>query len=526
VSATSPNGEQSHAPARAGLVLASLIAVATVANLNLSVANVAIPEIGDDFDSSQTTLNLIAVGYSFGLAASVLWFGALGDRYGRKLLIVIGMTLSIPVSFLAGFAWSDDVLFAARVAGGLCAGMAYPTTLALITALWSGRARTKSIALWSAIGGGFAALGPLVSGVLLEYFDWGSVFLVTIPLALIALAMAVYFVPSHVNETTEPVDHLGGIVSVVLVGALILGINFWPVNDMETTALVLLAIAVVATPVFLLRERRAENPLYDLGVAARPTFWVAACAGIIVFGTLMGTAYVSQQYVQNVLGYSTVEAGAAILPAALAMVLVAPRSAKLVAAHGSRRTLLSGYVFLVLAFVGMLLLWKEDTPYWQIAIPYIFIGIGVGLAGTPASNSLTGSVPVQRVGMASGTADLQRDLGGALMTSILGAVLTTHYASAMAGQSVSSQVTSATQAQLQLSFSSAENVAAHSSPQNADAIVAAAKSSFLDGDQWAYAAGLVSVLVGAALVFFIFPRREREDALRASYHAEDTAYSG
>ena len=163
----------------------------------------------------------------------------------------------------------------------------------------------------------------------------------------------------------------------------------------------------------------------------------------------MGAAYISQQYVQNVLGYSTVEAGAAILPAALAMVLVAPRSAKLVATYGSRVTLLSGYVFLVLAFVGMLLLWNEDTPYWQIAIPYIFIGIGVGLAGTPASNSLTGSVPVRRVGMASGTADLQRDLGGALMTSILGAVLTNHYASAMADQSVSSQVSSATEAQMQ-----------------------------------------------------------------------------
>jgi Na+/melibiose symporter-like transporter len=235
----------------------------------------------------------------------------------------------------------------------------------------------------------------------------------------------------------------------------------------------------------------------------------------------MGTAYVSQQYVQNVLGYSTVEAGAAILPAALAMVLVAPRSAKLVAAHGSRLTLLSGYVFLVLAFVGMLLLWNEDTPYWQIALPYIFIGIGVGLAGTPASNSLTGSVPVRRVGMASGTADLQRDLGGALMTSILGSVLTAHYASAMADQSVSEQVSSATEAQLQLSFASAVNVAANH-PQDADAIIAAAKSSFLDGDQWAYAAGLVSVLVGAALVFFVFPRREREEELRASYLAADT----
>jgi MFS family permease len=217
-----------------------------------------------------------------------------------------------------------------------------------------------------------------------------------------------------------------------------------------------------------------------------------------------------------------VQAGAAILPAALAMVLVAPRSAKLVASHGSRATLLTGYVFLVGAFVGMLLLWNEDTPYWQIALPYIFIGIGVGLAGTPASNSLTGSVPVRRVGMASGTADLQRDLGGALMTSILGSVLTTHYASAMAGQSVSDEVSSSTESQLQLSFASAENIAAHY-PEDADAIIAAAKSSFLDGDQWAYGAGLVSVLVGAVLVFFVFPRREREDELRASYHAADTA---
>ena len=190
----------SAAPARAGLVLAALIVVAAVANLNLSVANVALPDIGEDFDSSQTTLNLIAVGYSLGLAASVLWFGALGDRYGRKLMIVLGMGLSIPVSIVAGFAPTDVVLFLARVAGGLCAGMAYPTTLALVTALWSGQARTKAIALWSALGGGFAALGPLVSGVLLEHFDWGSVFLVTIPLAVIALAMAVIFVPSHVHE--------------------------------------------------------------------------------------------------------------------------------------------------------------------------------------------------------------------------------------------------------------------------------------------------------------------------------------
>src|SRR3954471_15824897 len=136
-----PQGDEaSTAPKRAKLVLISLILVAAVANLNLSVANVALPDIGDSFDASQTQLDLIAVGYSLGLAASVLWFGALGDRYGRKLMIVLGMSLSIPACLLAGFAWSADVLFVARLLGGLSAGMAYPTTLALITALWAGPA--------------------------------------------------------------------------------------------------------------------------------------------------------------------------------------------------------------------------------------------------------------------------------------------------------------------------------------------------------------------------------------------------
>jgi MFS family permease len=135
-----------------------------VANLNLSVANVALPSIGQAFDSSQVALNLIAVGYSLALAASVLYLGAVGDRYGRKMMLVLGTALAIPMSLLAAYAPSDEALFVACVGGGLAAGMAFPTTLALITALWSGPARTKSIALWSALGGAIAALGPFVSG--------------------------------------------------------------------------------------------------------------------------------------------------------------------------------------------------------------------------------------------------------------------------------------------------------------------------------------------------------------------------
>ena len=419
------------APERAGLILIALILVAAVANLNLAVANVALPDIGKAFDSSQVTLNLIAVGYSLGLAASVLYLGAIGDRYGRKLLLIVGTTLAVPMSLLAAYAPSDEVLFVARVGGGLAAGMAYPTTLALITALWSGPGRTKSIALWSGIGGAIAALGPLISGALLEHFWWGSVFLITLPLAGVALVLAVLYVPSHVNETTEPVDNLGGVLSVVLVAALILSINFAPVPNEGALVLGLAAVAIAAAVAFYLRQRRAANPLYDLHIAGRRVFWVAACAGIIVFGSLMGAMFVGQQFLQNVLEYSTLEAGAAILPGAIFMVLVAPRSAKLVNAYGARVTLLAGYAFCLLGFLTMLLLWKEDISYWKVGLGYALIGIGVGLAGTPASHSLTGSVPVTRAGMASGTADLQRDLGGAIMQSILGALLTAGYATAM-----------------------------------------------------------------------------------------------
>jgi DHA2 family multidrug resistance protein-like MFS transporter len=329
-----------------------------------------------------------------------------------------------------------------------------------------------------------------------------------------------------VNEASDPVDNLGGILSVVLVGALVLGINFAAVPSKGALAIGLFAIALAALIAFFIRQRRARNPLYDLNVAGRRIFWVAACAGVIVFGTLMGAMFIGQQFLQNVLGYSTFEAGLSILPAAFAMVLVAPRSAKLVESHGARFTLLIGYACCLLGFVVMLLLWNDGISYWKVGLGYLLIGAGVGFAGTPASRSLTGSVPVSRAGMASGTADLQRDLGGAIMQSILGALLTAGYASAVAaavaGSPEKSEITNGVEAQLQKSFSSAEAVAERY-PAYATQITAGARSSFLDGADWAYTAGIVAILLGAVLVYFLFPRKQEEDELLARYHAADSA---
>jgi EmrB/QacA subfamily drug resistance transporter len=522
---TTASKPQGSAPPRAGLVLTALILVAAVANLNLSVANVALPAIGKHFDSGQTTLDLIAVGYSLGLACSVLWLGALGDRYGRKMMLLLGTTLAIPMSLLAALAPSDTVLFLARVGGGIAAGMAYPTTLALITALWSGAGRTQSIALWSGTGAALAALGPLFAGLLLEHHEWGSVFVLTLPLAVVAIVMAWRLVPAHVSEGSEPVDNLGGILSLVLVGALILSINFAPVPNQTTLTVVLALVALAALILFYLRQRRARNPLYDLRVAARPPFWVGACAGIIVFGSLMGAMFIGQQFLQNVLAYSTVDAGLAILPGAIFMVLVAPRSAKLIEAYGTRVSVLIGQAFVLLGFLTMLLLWKEGIPYWKVGIAYALLGIGVGLAGPPTSNILTGSVPVKRVGMASGTADLQRDLGGAVMQSIFGALLTAGYAASAAAQLSGKHVTSSIENTLTKSFSSAAD-AAKQYPAHAEQIIAGAKTAFLHGDEWAYAAGIIAVLLGAALVFLKFPKHEDEKRLLALYRADAGAEPG
>ena len=516
-----------HQPQKQGkLALATLIIVAAVANLNLSVANVALPSIGFAFDASQVQINLVAVGYSMGLAASVLWFGALGDHHGRKMMLIAGTLLAIPASIMAGFAPDINILIAARFIGGLAAGMAFPTTLALIAALWSGPKRTKSIALWSGIGAAIAALGPVISGYLLLSRSWGSVFLITLPLAIVALVMSLKFIPSHINETSDPVDNKGGLLSLVMFGTLILAINFAPVPNMGLLILGLTSIVIVAGILFFIHQRRVKIPLYDLNIASRRIFWVAASAGIIVFGSLMGAMYIGQQFLQNVLNYSTFNSGLAILPAVIFLVLIAPLSARLVESKGSRLTLLIGYFFCLLGFLTMLLLWDEGIPYWKVGLAYAFVGIGVGFAGTPASHSLTGSVPVKREGMASGTADLQRDFGGAIMTSIFGALLTAGYSKAFSNQIAALPSTSQQQisnniiTELQKSFDSAAAVA-QQYPQYSSEIITSAKISFLAGDHLAYTAGIIAILIGAVLIFFKFPKHEEEKELIAQYNDLD-----
>lgn len=508
-------------PRRPGIMLTTLILGALVCNLNLSVANIALPEIGRTFDADQALVNLVALGTTLGLAMSVLYLGAIGDRYGRKGLLLLGMVLTLPASALAAWAPTIEVLAAARVFTGVAGGMAYPTTLALITALWPpGAARVKAIALWSGVSGGGAVLGPAVAGLLLEQYWWGSVFLIAVPFAVVTFALVAAFVPAHVNESTAKVDNLGGVLSVLMVAALVLGLNTLASPTYAAAGVVLLVIAAVLIFAFGWWQLRAPNPLYDLNFARRRLFWVPGLAGLIVFGALMGSMFVGQQFLQNVIEYSTFAAGIAVLPAAVGMIGVAPFAARMTVNRGSRDTILLGYLFVLLSFLIMLFGWTETTPTWMVLSAYLLIGIGAGLALAPASRALTSSVPVRKVGMASGTADLQRDLGGSIMQALLGVLLTAGYASSFLrqiGDSRSAEsVSQSTQEALTASYSSAANLA-EGYPQYSDQIISSARESFLAGSNAAYAAACIAAILGAALVVWRYPGKTQEQELLAEY---------
>ncbi|HVG65138.1 MAG TPA: MFS transporter, partial [Actinomycetota bacterium] len=427
-----PQGERpttAESPPRGGSILTVLILGAVVANINLAIANVALPSIGAALDTSQAELNLVAVGFTLGLASSVLYLGALADRYGRKPAMMLGAALSVPTALLAAWAPNGTVLIAARVSGGVAAGLLYPITLSLITGLFRGGARTRAIALWSGIGGGCSALGPLIGGLLLGHFWWGSVFLVSVPIAVLVIVLAGLWLPRHAGETSEPVDHLGGVLSVVSIGPLVLAISLVPNYGFNGTVLGLFAVSLVGLVLFVLRERRAPSPLFDLKVLRARTFTIALIGGTITWGGLLGATFIGQQYTQNVLGYSPLSAALITLPAAVFVAAAARPAGRMITTRGSRAPLALGLAVTAVGFGGMALLFGTTTSAVVVGIVYGVLGLGIGLAGPPSSSSLMGSVPVERAGMGSASNDLQRDFGGALFQAVMGTLLAVEYTS-------------------------------------------------------------------------------------------------
>jgi MFS family permease len=503
-------------PPRAGRILGVLVLGAVVANVNLGISNVALPSIGAGLHTSQAELNLIALGFTLGLASSVLYLGALADRFGRKWALLAGATLSIPTACLAAWAPDPQVLVVARFSGGVAAGMLYPTTLSLISALFRGGARTRSIALWSGVGGGMAAVGPLIGGLLLGRAWWGSVFLVTIPLAVVVVVTGAWWLPRHAGETTDPVDHPGGALSVFFVGPLVLAIGLLPDDGFDPLVIGLLVVAAVSLLLFTVRERRTANPLFDLAVLRIRTFSVALGGGTIIWGGLLGALFVGQQYTQNVLGYSPLVAAAATLPAAIGVMVAARPAALLIARYGGRVPFSLGLALTTVAFLAMTLSFRTGTPGVVVGTVYLLLGVGIGLAGPPSSSALMGSVPVRRAGMGSASNDLQRDFGGALFQALMGTVLAIRYTSTFAKAfshlppEQAKQLSSQAAATISQSFTGAEQVAKQFPQAQSQELVAAARQAFVHGKTGALVVATLAAAAGFVLVVTLFPRREDE----------------
>jgi MFS family permease len=493
--------------------MTALLLAAIVCSINVTVAAVAVPAIGSQFNAAQTELNLVSLGTGLGLSMSVLYLGALADRFGRKQMLVVGVVLTIVGSGLSALAPSVELLIAAQVFVGIAGGMAFPTTLSLISALWAeGPRRTGVIALWSSFASMASVLGAVLAGLALVLLSWQFVFLISVPIAVLALTFIIPFVPSHVGESRVPVDHIGGVLSVIALAAVVLGVGL--VFDPSESAVgrALLVVGAFALALFIWRQARAVHPLYDLRVARQRLFWVPAVAGLIAFGALQGSTFVGEQFMQDVLGYNPLQAGIAVIPAAVGLLLAASLSARAVTRLGTRTTMFIGYGFLLVAF-GTMLLWREGSSYLLVGFGFLSIGIGATFVMTPARRSLTSWTPVQKMGMASATSDLQSDLGGAVMQALLGAVLGRGFAQSFAQQidasdqasTISGEVTRA----LQSSYSSASNIA-EKYPQYADEIMQAAKLSLEQGALQAYLIGGGVMLVGVLVIWLGVPNRARE----------------
>ncbi|KQR92215.1 MAG: MFS transporter [Microbacterium ginsengisoli] len=511
-------------PVRAGIVLTALVLAAVVCNINVAAATVALPSIGDAFGASQTALNLVGIGNGLGLAMSVLYLGAVADRYGRKRLLLIGLSLTVVASVASAAASSVEALVLARVFTGLAAGAAYPTTLSLITALWAdGPARTRAIALWSSVSAMASVGGSVLAGIVLTDAGWRPSFLMAIPLALVAAVLVAWAVPSRVAESEEPVDHIGGVLSVVGVGALVLGIGIVFDPGEQVPGIVLVLVAVVAIGGFGWRQRRTRFPLFDLHIARRRLFWAPAVAGTIAFGALLGAIFVGEQFLQNVLGYDPLKAGAAVIPAAVGLLIAVPFAARLVGTRGTRWAMLLGYAIILAAFLTMLG-WRESTPYALVGVGFLFVGAGAAFVMTASSRSLTGSTPVRRVGMASAASDLQGDLGGSIMQALLGAILAAGFAGAVSRHIADSgragEIGAEVTAALQASFASAAHVA-QAYPADAGQILAAARESLAAGAWAAYLVGAIVLVAGALVVRFGIPDRRGEARLHERYRADD-----
>ena len=477
--------------------------------MSVSGLNVALPSIQRDLDASASALQWIIDSYALVFAALLLPAGALGDRFGRKQALMVGLVVFAAGSVVSGLGTGAGQVIAGRVVTGVGAAFVMPATLSLLTTIFPPHERRKAIAMWAGFAGAGGALGPILSGALLERFWWGSAVLVNVPIVAGVLLAVWAFSPTSRDPEATPLDPLGALLSLVGLGSLVFGIIEGPERGW-TDAGVVAAFAAAASGLlaFVVWERNSAHPMLPLELFRDRRMSVGSAVVTMAFFVMFGLFFLFTLYLQFVRGYSPLSAGLSTLPLALTLVAIAPRSAVLAERVGTGAVIASGFVFIAAGF-AVLAVVGTGTPYLVLAVAMVLLGAGMSLTAAPATGSIMSAVPSAKAGVGSAVNDTTREVGGALGIAVLGSLSSAAYRSAidLDGLALPPQVVDAARESV-----GAATVLARQLPGSSE-VANRAGVAFTDAFNLASTVAAAFALVAAAGVALAFTRRAEEAAV-------------
>jgi len=487
-------------------ILAVLSASLLIIIIDDTIINIAVPTLQRELGASTSALQWVVDAYIVVFAGLLLAMGALGDRFGRKRFLQLGLLVFTGASLLGAYAGSASQLIMARALMGAGGAMIMPSTLSVITDVFPRGERVKAIGIWTGTASLGIPLGPIVGGWLLEHFWWGSAFLLNVPIAIAAMAGGWILVPESRHPSPPRPDLPGLALSVLALASLVYGIIEAPFGGWTSLAVVgSLGVAVVSGAAFLLHEARAREPMLDLRLFRNPRLSWGTVTMTLAGLAIGGLAFLLTQYLQFVQGYTPLQAGLRFLPIAIGFGIASPITGRLVPQIGTTRTAAAALggvavVFAALSLVG------PDTSYWLVGPALLLIGLGIGAAFVPATDAVMAAVPAANAGLGSAINDAGRQVGAALGVGILGALANAGFRSGIGGAAASLSPDLAAAAER--SMAAALQIATLVDGPAGASLHRAAKAAFMDGFGLAMLAGAVLLAVGALTVLWRLPAHD------------------
>ncbi|WP_051138047.1 MFS transporter [Streptomyces canus] len=489
------------------LMLSLLIVVLDNSILNVAIKTISTPA-PTGLGATQSELEWAINAYTLVFAGLLFTAGLLGDRLGRKKVLLGGLVVFGAGSALAAFSGSPDQLIAFRALMGLGAAFVMPATLAVLMNVFEREEQPKAIGIWAGGVGLAIAIGPITGGVLLDHFWWGSVFLINVPIVVLALGLMLWLVPDSRDPNPGRIDPVGVVLSVIglvlLVYGIIKGGQLADFTDATVLATIGAGLAVLVA--FVVFEKRSDHPSIDVTYFKNKVFSAAIGAIGLVFFALMGVTFFSVFYTQSVRGYSPLQTGLLMLPLAAAQLIFAPRARLVVDRFGNRATTTGG-MLLIAAMLCAFAALEADTPIWLLEVIFFLMGTGMAHIMTPTSVVIMQALPREKAGSASALSNTFRQVGGALGIAVLGSVLSTAYRSGI--ESHLGAVPPGVRHTAGESIEATLGVAAKLGPRG-DALVGPANDAFLHAMHVTALWGAGVALVGALVVALYLPGRPAE----------------